>query len=1029
MRKKEKFVYVKPANGYPEWNNNPEIFQVNRLPARAHFISYATIEEALTVPKKKARRYYSLNGKWKFAFSKNPDERIVNFYKLDYDCSNWAEINVPAHWQLEGYDYPQYRNAGYPWVGHDTIEPPFAPTNYNPVGQYVTYFTVPKEWDTQTVKISFQGVESAFYVWLNGDFVGYSEDTFTPSDFDLTPYLVNGVNKLAVEVYRWCDGSWLEDQDFWRLSGIFRDVYLYTHPDIHIADFLVVGDLINDYQDGVLKVRAKIEHEYGGILKDLVLDVILFDDVHNEITRMSVPVQSEYPSTEIECSTLVHKPKLWSAETPYLYKTVLVLRSTDHRIIEATSCHTGFRKIEIKNGIIKLNGKRIVFKGVNRHEFSCDKGRAIGREEILKDIQLMKQFNINAVRTSHYPNQSDFYELCDEYGLYVIDETNLETHGTWLNPMTRKFTAIPGNKREWTEAVLDRVRSMVERDKNHPCIVMWSLGNEAFSGENFLKMYDLIYELDQSRLVHYESTVHWPEYNSCTDVLSHMYAKPHFLESYGKRNEGKPLILCEFSHAMGNSLGNFHKYTELFDRYPKLQGGFIWDWKDQALVKKVESGKTFFAYGGDFGDYPNDGHFCGNGILFADGTLSPKIYEVKKCYQNIEFYPIDFHQKRFKVKNKYLFTPLSAFDYRWTLLRDGEVVGNGTFSLTDETDEFTLNYPDIMAQEEELVLVLSAHLKEKTNYADKGHEVAFEQFILPVKKRPIFKRVNRRVPIDVRHYEDEIRIFSSAFQVILSTQTGLIHYYEKHQKVYINKPMRLNFWRALIDNDRGNRLEERAGIWRHHETECLECVVLHEDDCVKIETKLYLQHTQSFVWLDYFIYSTGEIGITFTLKPGFMGSEIPVVGMLLELDEEFQYLKWYGKGPHETYWDRQLGAKLGIYEGLVNEQLQPYLRPQESGNKVAVRWMEIRTKEGYGLRIKGLPELEMNAIPYTSTELESNDHQYKLPKSNKTVVSINYRQMGVGGDDSWGARPHAEYTIHPTNLYQYRFIIDAFKIK
>ncbi len=1021
---KEKYVYKKPENGYPEWNNNPEIFQLNRLPARANYISYSSVEEALSTPKREARTYLSLNGKWKFSFSERPADRNLEFYKNDYDCSKWDEIKVPAHWQLEGYDYPQYRNAGYPWTDHDQIKAPFAPTNYNPVGQYVTYFTVPQDWENQPVKISFQGVESAFYVWVNGDFVGYSEDTFTPSDFDLTPYLISGENKLAVEVYRWSDASWLEDQDFWRLSGIFRDVYLYTHPIVHIADFFVVGDLINDYVDGLLKVKTTIANALNKPLGNLQLEVKCFDDKKKEILSTVVPAHSLRDQMEIEFSTMVPTPKKWSAESPNLYTTVLLLKDERGEVIEAVSCRTGFRKFEIKDGIMQLNGKRIVFKGVNRHEFSSDKGRAIGREEMLRDIRIMKQHNINAVRTAHYPNQSEWYELCDEYGIYVIDETNLETHGTWGDPLTRKFTAIPGNKKEWTEAVLDRVRSMVERDKNHPSILLWSLGNEAFSGKNFLKMYDLIYDIDQSRLVHYEGTVHWPKYDSCTDVQSHMYAKPDYVEWYGRRNEGKPFILCEFSHAMGNSLGNFHKYTELFDKYPKIQGGFIWDWLDQSLLKTDEEGNTFFAYGGDFGESPNDGNFCGNGILFADGSLSPKIFEVKKCYQNMEFSAVNLEEKRFRITNKFLFTPISAFDYKWQLLKDGQVIEEKFFQLTDDTDEFTLDYPELTSKGEEYILTISAHLKAKTNYAEKGHEIAFEQFILPVEKVVVFNKPPAEEIIDTHQIGTQLHLQTKQFKVSFDKETGFLNYFEKDGIIYLERPIQLNFWRALIDNDRGNGLGERAKVWRHNESVCLEFSVQPFREKTSVNTKLFISKSNSFVWLTYDVYADGKISITYTFEPGTKESEIPVIGLNLELDGSFKHLKWYGKGPHETYIDRQLGAKLGIYEGNVQEQLQPYLKPQESGNKVGVRWMSISNDNGQGLFIKGLPELEINAIPYTIEELENCSHYHKLPPSSKTILSLNYRQMGVGGDDSWGARTHPEYLISPTGLYQYSFTIN-----
>lgn len=1021
----QKYVYQKPENGYPEWNNNPEIFQLNRLPARANYISYASVQEALATPKKEAKRYLSLNGAWKFSLSSNPEQRNRDFYKTDFDFSQWADIKVPSHWQLEGYDYPQYTNVIYPWVDHDHIKAPFAPTNYNPVGQYITTFEVPEDWADQPVKISFQGVESAFYLWLNGDFVGYAEDTFTPSDFDLTPYLVEGENRLAVEVYRWCDASWLEDQDFWRLSGIFRDVYLYTHPVTHITDFFVVGDLINNYTDGLLKVKAGVASAKGEALGQLALEVKCFDAAQQEIFSTVAAAHSCQAETEIEFSAMVPKPLKWSAEQPNLYTTVLILKDGAGAIQEVVSCRTGFRKFEIKDGILQLNGKRIVFKGVNRHEFCGYKGRAIGREEMLKHIRIMKQHNINAVRTAHYPNQSEWYDLCDEYGLYVIDEANLETHQTWINYHTRDFEAIPGSKKEWTGAVLDRVRSMVERDKNHPSILFWSLGNESYGGENFLKMYDLIYELDHSRLVHYEGTVHAPKFDACTDVQSHMYSGPAHVEHYGRRNEGKPFILCEYAHAMGNSLGNFHKYTELFDKYPKIQGGFIWDWLDQSLIKIDQDGNKIFTYGGDYGEKPHDGHFCGTGILFADGTLSPKIMEVKKGYQNIEFAALCLHEKRFQVINKYLFTPLSAFDYKWQLLRDGEVVAEQGFQLSDGDSEFSLDYT-IPAECGEYVLTISAHLKEKTVYAEKGHEVAFEQFVLPARHE--FAKGKKTVQGMLAVVEDgeKLHLEGEQFRVSFCKESGFLIHLAKDGTTYLDRPLQPNFWRAITDNDRGNRLQERSAVWRQNDTVCLEFALEEYAEKISVCTKLFIAQSNTFIWLTYHVYADGEIKVAYTCRPGVRGGEIPVIGLNVELDGAFEHLKWYGKGPHETYIDRQLGAKLGIYSGNVKEQVQPYLKPQESGNKVGVRWLTLTNDEGRGLMIKGLPELEVNAIPYTSEELENCSHYHKLPESGKTVLSLNYRQMGVGGDDSWGARTHQEYQIQPTGVYQYSFVLSTF---
>nr|WP_240489105.1 glycoside hydrolase family 2 TIM barrel-domain containing protein [Cohnella thermotolerans] len=508
---KSKFIYEPPANGYPEWNNNPDIFQLNRLPAHATMIAYDSLEEALKRDFEASSHYMSLNGKWKFAWAENPEKRFRRFYELAYDHSDWDEIEVPAHWQLQGYDYPQYTNVNYPWIHQEELTPPFAPTKYNPVGSYVRTFTVPERWSGRPVFISFQGVESAFYVWLNGELIGYSEDTFTPAEFDLTPYLVEGENKLAVEVYRWCDASWLEDQDFWRMSGIFRDVYLYSAPGVRLTDFFAHAEPDDDYRDGRLRVEASVEDYYGQAAGGVTVEAQLYLDGRPVLDRPLV--LGGKPGADGMCqldgSAHVSRPLLWSAEHPHLYTLVLELKDAEGRSLHFASCRIGFRRFEIKDGLMRINGRRIVFKGVNRHEFSCDTGRALRYEDMVTDIKLMKRHNINAVRTSHYPNHPKWYDLCDEYGLYVIDETNLETHGSWRygqDPDDEGHT-VPASKPEWTANVLDRCNSMLQRDKNHPCVVIWSLGNEAWGGDNFLHMHDFLKEKDPSRVVHHTAEI------------------------------------------------------------------------------------------------------------------------------------------------------------------------------------------------------------------------------------------------------------------------------------------------------------------------------------------------------------------------------------------------------------------------------------------------------------------------------------------------------------------------------------------
>lgn len=1033
---KSKFVYTPPANGYPEWNNNPEIFQLNRMEAHAAFTPYLTPEAAKNQDTGASQRL-SLNGSWKFAWAENADSRIADFYKSDYDCASWKEIQVPGHWQLQGYDYPQYTNVRYPWSDREDIKPPFAPTAYNPVGSYVRTFTVPEDWADNPVFISFQGVESAFYVWVNGELVGYSEDTFTPADFDLTPYVQPGENKLAVEVYRWCDASWLEDQDFWRMSGIFRDVYLYARPRVHLYDFFAKPELDEAYRNGRLTVEAKISNYDAKSGLKAVVSAVLYDGEGREV--LSAPVKAEVvldgsPWSHVTLAADVQEPAKWSAEMPNLYTLVLCMEDGNGTVLEATSRRIGFRTFEIKDGLMKINGERILFRGTNRHEFSHKDGRALGYEDMVTDVILMKQNNINSVRTSHYPNQSVWYELCDEYGLYVIDEVNLETHGSWRYGQQELEDTVPGSRPEWTDNVLDRANSMFQRDKNNPSILIWSLGNESFGGDNFIRMKDFFHEADPSRRVHYEGVFHYRPSEEASDIESTMYVRPSQVEHYAHYFPKKPYILCEYSHAMGNSCGGLHKYWELFDRYPVLQGGFIWDWVDQALLTKTEDGTPFLAYGGDFGESLHDGTFSGNGLLFADRSVTPKLAEVKKCYETIAVSLQDWSAQTFTVRNKSLFQTLAPYALRWKLERNGEEKQSGELAVSAAplSDE-TVTVPFRMPQEDggEYVLTLSFVLKQATIWAEAGHELAFAQFLVPVQPATAVVRgpeEHTASPLAVTRGEGNITVAGEGFSAAFSETTGELVSYRFGGRELLASAVTPNFWRAVTDNDRGNKQDERCAVWRDAGASktLLELAYEHRSAAVAVTARYVLKgagHSQCT--LAYEIQPDGRLIADLTLAPGQQLPEIPEVGVMFEMDGSFEQLEWYGKGPHETYIDRQTSGKLGLYSGLVKDQLAPYLRPQESGNKVEVRFASVTDGNGAGLRFDGAPKFELNALPFTPAELEEHDHGYKLPKSNKTVVRIMERQMGVGGDDSWGAPVHQEYLLIADKTYRLRFTLSG----
>lgn len=1030
MRKKLK--YTPPANGYPEWNNNPEIFQLNRMEAHASLMPFNTLEQAWEGQHSSSPNYLLLNGQWKFAFAPNADSRIVNFYESDYDHSGWDEIAVPAHWQLQGYDYPQYTNVVYPWVGKEDLKPPFAPTAYNPVGSYARSFTMPADWAGKPVFISFQGVESAFYIWLNGELVGFSQDTFTPSEFDLTPYLVEGENKLAVEVYRWSDASWLEDQDFWRMSGIFRDVYLYTTPEAHIYDYFVKTELDDEYRDAAFTVDAKLLNYFGNKLGKITIEASLYDGNRSAVFESPLALETNVEGegfTSVSLGGQVANPLKWSAEQPNLYTLILSLKNESGELLEAISAKVGFRKFEIKDGLMQINGRRIMFKGVNRHEFSCDTGRAINEADMLQDIKLMKLYNINAVRTSHYPNHSLWYRLCDEYGLYVIDETNLETHGAWSYGQQELGDTVPGSRPEWTEAVLDRCNTMFQRDKNHPSIVIWSLGNESFGGDNFIKMHDFLRNADPSRVVHYEGAFHWRASDASSDIESHMYTSPQGVEHYARSNPKKPFILCEYSHAMGNSCGGLHVYWEVFEKYPILQGGFIWDWIDQSIRITDEDGVEKMMYGGDFGDSPNDGNFCGNGLIFADRKVSPKLQEVKKVYQNAKFEAVNLAAGEVKVTNRHLFSSLDQFTFAWGVAVNGVTVQSGTVDAgtapeTEETVTIPYTLPQLSSQADEAVLTVQLLLKANNIWAEAGHEIAFEQFILPTPIVSVIERVAAKPPIEVEETNDAIAVAGQSFTAKFDKKNGGLVSYAWNGTELLSHELAPNFWRAYTDNDRGNKQHERCATWREAGAERVLRGISYEVEAstLTLQTNYSLPTTsESLLSILYKVSGDGEISVFEQLQPGADLPEIPEVGILFHMPSQFNEVSWYGKGPDETYFDRQTGGKLGIYSGKVQDQMVPYIRPQECGNKMDVRHAEIRNTQGHGLVLKGSPYFELNVLPYTPFELEAHDHIHMLPISEKTVVRVNHKQMGVGGHDSWGQRPEKEHMLFANRVYTHSF--------
>ena len=1042
--------------------SNPEIYMENRVAAHSDHVCYRNWEEAKdrydelpdVLGKKSSFRLF-LDGTWKFHYAKNYEQTIKGFEQEAYDCRSWTDIRVPAHIQMEGYDSPQYANTQYPWDGREEIWTEEMPTEFNPVASYVKYFTVPKHMEGERIFISFQGAESGLVVWLNGVYVGFSEDSFTPSEFELTPYIKEGENKLAVQVFKWTIGSWCEDQDFFRFSGLFRSVYLYSVPKVHMWDLKVRTLLPENLASAELKLDVKTavdesKEQAAGKMKLRLVELGCLDGADSRYKKASgavIIVKEETICGNSAFSYAIDAPKLWSAECPYLYEVQIEVYDEADTLMEVTSQRIGFRRFEMKNGLMCLNGKRIVFKGVNRHEFSCETGRVVSMEETLQDIVTMKRNNINAIRTSHYPNGSGIYELCDRYGLYMIAENNLESHGTWDAAVIRKSASfesiVPGDNEKWTARMLDRVNSCYQRDKNHPAILIWSCGNEAFGGKVIFDMSEKFRELDSERLVHYEGVYNDRRYNGSSDMESQMYPSVERIQKNLEEQKEKPFICCEYTHAMGNSCGAMHKYTDLTDTEPRYQGGFIWDYIDQSLTKKDRYGKEFQAYGGDFLERPTDYNFSGNGICYAkDRAESPKMQEVKFNYQNIS---VAFADDTFTVKNKNLFADTGIYDCYLVLQKNGAVIEEQKAEiLVPALSEQTYKVSDFAGVGEEMIaaaqgkgeagaeyaLTVSFRLKEDMLWAKRGHEVAFGQKVYPVVAGEVTEAFECK-PIRVIHGKCNLGVKGEDFEVLFSyLNSGLVSYRYLGQEMIEKIPMP-NFWRAPVDNDCGSRMQGRMAQWKIASMyvgmsskglfDYKPPVVEETQDKVSI-TYTYCMPTtpQSECQVTYTVTGDGAVETKLSYDPVAELSDMPEFGMMFKLNADYDKLEWYGLGPEETYADRKHGAKLGIYKNRVADNMAKYLVPQECGNKMGVRYAKVTDERGRGLVFEG-ENLSFSALPYTPHEIENAMHDYELPQVHYTVVRVAKEQMGVAGDDSWGALVHPEYHIDVTEPLEFKF--------
>jgi len=1019
---------VKSKENALEWEN-PAVNYVNTEPAHATLTPYPEAKPAMRAEAEESPWKVSLDGKWKFNWVRRPEERPRDFYQPGYEVSCWKEIPVPSNWMMYGYDVPIYSNVTYPFkkdaprVMGEPDKSWTAYENRNPVGSYRRNFILPEGWKDRQTFLIFDGVNSAFYVWINGQAVGYSEDARLPSEFNISKYLKAGENLIAVEVYRWCDGSYLEDQDFWRMAGIFRKVTLVSRSRIYIRDFFVETLLDKQYQDAMLKLKVKVRN-VGDREMAVKIEAGLWDDGGMTVFE-NLTGKAEVKSGEeavLNLSQAVKNPKKWSSEDPNLYRLLLTVKDGSGEILEVIPWRVGFRTSEIKGDQLLINGKKIYLKGVNRHEFDPDLGQVATTEMMIKDLKLMKQNNVNAVRTSHYPNDPEWYALCDRYGIYVMDEANNEAHG-YGSYMFNKIS----NGGDYREQVVSRVSKMIERDKNHPSIFAFSLGNEAGVGANFAAARTWSKINYPEFLISYEQG-----FGLHSDFICPMYTKPqNMVKHYQKFGRGRPMFLVEYAHAMGNSVGNFQEYWEVFEAHPFLHGGFIWDWVDQGIRKKAADGREFWAYGGDFGDVPNDENFCTNGIIAPDRALKPTTLEVKKVYQNLKVEPVDLNAGKILVRNKHIFSDLSFVQGLWELAENGNRIQSGILpalaTKAGEAEEISLpiKSPELKPGAE-YFLKVSFALKENLPWAEKGYVIAWDQMQVPWTTPAIPERNISNLPeLKLTETGEAFIITGKDFSASFGKKSGALEGYMFKGKQMIGSPLIPNFWRAPTDNDKGNGNDKRLAVWREAGPKRkVKSIAAEELSPQRIEViaEAIIPAGNTSLKNLYQIFGNGEIQIEYNLQASGEIPDLPRIGMQMTIPGELENVEWYGKGPQETYWDRNTGAAVGIYAMKVDDLFFPYIETQESGNRTDVRWVSITNQDGLGFLVKGEPIIYFSAWHFKMEELDGKRHPYEIKRSEEITVNLDYRQMGVGGDDSWGAPVHDQYRLWP-GAYSYKFII------
>ncbi|MCV9387894.1 glycoside hydrolase family 2 TIM barrel-domain containing protein [Reichenbachiella ulvae] len=996
----------------PKELEDPTVPSVSALDPRATFFQYQSETLATHSNKEEDKNYLSLNGVWNFYWAENPDKIPQGFYSKGYSTQGWQSIEVPSDWQMKGFGVPIYTNVKYPFEKN----PPYIQKHYNPVGSYKKKFELPKEWKNRKVILHFGAVNSAFIVWINGHQVGIGKGSKTPREFDVTEYLKKGSNDISVQVYRWNDGSYLEDQDMWRLSGIERDVYLRALPETYLSDWFIKTELSDDYKNA----KLSLETTWSGELTGAKVELALLNPKGEEVLKKQYNIERELVIEESIIS-----PQLWSAEKPNLYQ--LQLQVTKGKAVSYLGQSIGFRKVEIKNKQLMVNGQPILIKGVNRHEHDEYEGHVVSRDDMLADVLLMKQHNINAVRTSHYPNDPYWYELCDKYGLYVVDEANIESHAMgslWNDGYSLDKTL--GNNPKWKEAHLNRVKRMVERDKNHPSVIIWSLGNEAGSGKNFEDAAQWIKSRDNSRPVQYEQA--WTE--SYTDIVVPMYYRINDMQEYLTLGDDRPFILCEYMHAMGNSVGNIIDYWDLIESEPQLQGGFIWDWMDQGLKGKTTNGEDYF-YGGDFGpaDVPSDKDFCLNGLIFPDRSIKPALLEVERVYQNVKFknWEIGKAEVSCDIFNYYAFTDANELDFEYQILADGKVVSEGKWDIgnivPNKHKNAVLALPKASQQDQELLLNILVSRKDSLPGLSAGKVVARHQQALSGYKAYAHEVTSSE---DFRTYENEEKlcVFGDRFSAAFSKKSGLLIEYTYDSESFLKQPLSPNFWRNPTNNDRGYQMQNSYAMWRGTDSQLTRFTYNQLSDGI-LEVMASLSYMDGAVHTEikYVIGGDGSVAVDFTMVKSTDLPDIPRVGMRMQLPIEYANVNWYGRGPVENYIDRMQAADIGLYHAKVKDLETPYIVPQENGNRTDTRWLQILNSSGKGLKIIGKQPLEFSAHNYTLEDLDDfPEHRFELPRRALVELNIDLKQQGVGGDNSWGYKPLKKYRLSQ-DTYSYGFII------